>query len=197
MTRPILFAVTLAIFVTACNRPEPAAPEPTPTETQEVQATQSIFGPEAGITPVPELLEPLSMRVTFEENGRELSEAIEAELATVLESPQYEAGGPITLRGHTDSAGGDAANIRASRARAEAVRDWLVERGVAEDRIEVIAFGEQNPIEPNALPDGSPNEEGRAANRRVELEIGVDSVAAETAPDADPDAAENEETDVE
>ncbi len=45
------------------------------------------------------------------------------------------------------------------------------ERGIAETRIEVIALGEQNPIEPNALPDGAPNEAGRAANRRVELSV--------------------------
>ena len=35
--------------------------------------------------------------------------------------------------------------------------------------VEVIAFGAQNPNEPNALPDGSPNALGRAANRRVEV----------------------------
>ena len=35
----------------------------------------------------------------------------------------------------------------------------------------MIAVGEQNPIAPNALPDGEPNEPGRARNRRVELEI--------------------------
>ena len=54
---------------------------------------------------------------------------------------------------------------------AEAVRDWLVENGVEASRISVIAFGEQNPAAPNALPDGSPNEEGRLANRRVEIEV--------------------------
>ena len=32
-------------------------------------------------------------------------------------------------------------------------------------------MGEQNPIAPNALPDGSPNEAGRASNRRVEIDI--------------------------
>jgi OOP family OmpA-OmpF porin len=61
--------------------------------------------------------------------------------------------------------------LRAGLERAEAVRDWLIEMGVAEDRSEVLTFGEQNPIEPNALPDGTPNEEGRAANRRVEILI--------------------------
>ena len=60
---------------------------------------------------------------------------------------------------------------RASRARAEAVRDWLVDSGVDEARISLIAFGEQNPVAPNARPDGSPDPVGRAANRRVEIEV--------------------------
>jgi OOP family OmpA-OmpF porin len=42
---------------------------------------------------------------------------------------------------------------------------------VAEDRIEIVAFGEQNPVAPNALPDGTPNDEGRAKNRRVEIRV--------------------------
>ena len=88
--------------------------------------------------------------------------------------------------------------MRASMARAEAVRDWLVENGADAERITTIAFGEQNPIEPNALPDGSPNEEGRAANRRVELTIDVpdagegDTAAAGADAPAE-DAAEDPE----
>ena len=88
-----------------------------------------------------------------------------------MASPQVEQGGPIILRGHSDSGGNDEGNMRASRARAEAVRDWLVDSGVDEARISLIAFGEQNPVAPNARPDGSPDPVGRAANRRVEIEV--------------------------
>jgi len=45
--------------------------------------------------------------------------------------------------------------------------------GVAQDRISVIAFGEQNPVEPNAKPDGTPNERGREANRRVDVTVAL------------------------
>lgn len=102
-------------------------------------------------------------------DGSDLSDASAAQLKQLLDSPAIAQGWPVLLGGHTDSSGFDQANLRASRARAEAVAAWLVERGVADERIEVIAFGEQNPIAPNALPDGSPNEEGRRANRRVEV----------------------------
>ena len=70
-----------------------------------------------------------------------------------------------------DAGGSDEINARASEARGLAVAEWMIERGVDPNRIDVIVFGEQNPIEPNALPDGSPNEEGRALNRRVEVLI--------------------------
>ncbi|MXP34978.1 OmpA family protein [Erythrobacter citreus] len=146
-------------------------PQP-PSDADAPPEKRSIFRPEFQVEPI-ESFEPSgSLETTVEfPDGTELTEEGRAALATVLASPQNEEGGLIYLRGHTDSGGSDEANMRASLARAEAVRDWLVENGVAEDRIRTIAFGEQNPIAPNALPDGTPDEDGRAANRRVEIEV--------------------------
>lgn len=165
--------------------PDPSAtPSDAPTEQvsilrPEVEAEQAQLG-----TPVL-VLEPLEVAIGFPEGGSALDEAAIAALREVLASDQLEAGGQIVLGGHSDTGGSDAANLRASTARAEAVRDWLVDEGVAEERFEIVAFGEQNPVEPNALPDGSPNEEGRAANRRVEILIDVPEAEAETAAAAD------------
>lgn len=118
-------------------------------------------------------LEPLNVVIGFPEGGSELSdEAVDA-LEGVVASPQIKLDQPIIVGGHSDAGGSGAVNERASLARAEAVRDWLIENRVAESRIRVIAFGEQNPVEPNALPNGEPNEEGRAANRRVEVRVQV------------------------
>lgn len=116
-------------------------------------------------------LEPLNATVGFPDGGAGLDADAIAALEQVLASEQLGAGGPITLRAHSDSAGTDEANADSSEARGLAVAAWLIDNGVADGRIEVIVFGEQNPIEPNALPDGSPNEAGRAANRRVEVLI--------------------------
>lgn len=116
-------------------------------------------------------LEPLNAIVGFPDGGEQLDADAIAALEQVLASEQLASGGPITLRAHSDSQGTDEANADSSEARGLAVAAWLIEKGVADDRIEVIVFGEQNPIEPNALPDGSPNEAGRAANRRVEVLI--------------------------
>lgn len=160
-----------AIALTGCKSQEEVPdPEATPTD-----GPRSIFqeDPAEGgesVLPAPKL-PPLETTLSFADGTPELTEAVRAELATIIDSPQVEAGGPIVLRGHSDSDGTDEANLDASRERAEAVMAFLVEGGIAEERIEVIAFGEQNPLEPNALPDGSPNVEGRAANRRVEVTV--------------------------
>lgn len=119
----------------------------------------------------PEPVAPLNMTIGFPDGGTQLDADAVAALERVLASEQLASGAPVVLRAHSDSDGTDTANADASEARGLAVAEWLIDKGVADDRIQVIVFGEQNPIEPNALPDGSPNEVGRAANRRVEVLI--------------------------
>lgn len=179
-----------ALLLVACGSDAPD-PEPTASPTP-AGSPVSILRPDVEQPPAALDLSPLATRISFAEGGADLSEEALAELATVRESPQVAAGGPITLRGHSDAGGNDAANIRASQARAEAVKEWLVEMGVEEERIAIIAFGEQNPIEPNALPDGTPNEAGRAANRRVDITVDLPSEDAEQA-EAEVQPAENSE----
>ena len=130
--------------------------------------------------------DPVEVVIPFADSGSELSEDAERLLVSVLESEAINEDWPIVLGGHTDTGGNDRANLRASRARAEEVAAWLVERGVDDNRIEVIAFGEQNPVAPNALPDGEPNEEGRAQNRRVEISIAPPEPAATPTANATP-----------
>jgi outer membrane protein OmpA-like peptidoglycan-associated protein len=72
----------------------------------------------------------------------------------------------ITVEGHTDSRGADDMNQKLSEDRANAVRAYLVERGVKPDRIKSVGRGEGTPITSNDTP------EGRANNRRVEIVIG-------------------------
>lgn len=178
------FIPALAILVSlgACElKPaDESADVEAPVETEvsadepSAEETVSILRPDIEQPDPPEPpLETLEMVIGFPEGGSELDAAATASLQNVLASEQVGLAGPIILRGHSDASGNDQANVRASRSRAERVRDWLVENGIAADRIEIIAFGEQNPAQPNALPDGSPNEEGRAANRRVEIEVPV------------------------
>lgn len=184
-TARIITSLALLTALAACgsNRDddgtEPPDPEATPTPTAGASEPVSILRPDVEAEqdiPVV-LLEPLDVTIGFPEGGSELDEAALAALAQVVASPQIERGGPITLRGHSDAGGNDSVNMRVSEQRAEAVRDWLIENGVDEERMTIIAFGEQNPVEPNAKRDGSPNEEGRAANRRVEIYVMVPAEA--------------------
>jgi len=69
----------------------------------------------------------------------------------------------IEVAGHTDSRGSDKYNMNLSQQRAEAVRDYLVSKGIAADRLSAKGYGESQPVADNAT------DEGRFKNRRVEL----------------------------
>ena len=71
----------------------------------------------------------------------------------------------LSIEGHTDSVGGEAMNMKLSQARAEAVRDYLVKKGVATERLEAVGYGPTKPIASNK------SETGRAQNRRTEFRI--------------------------
>lgn len=69
------------------------------------------------------------------------------------------------LRGHTDSAGDDEANLVLSENRAKNVMQYLLNKGVSADRLSNVGFGESMPIETNDTA------EGKKQNRRTELRI--------------------------
>jgi outer membrane protein OmpA-like peptidoglycan-associated protein len=76
----------------------------------------------------------------------------------------------ISVEGHTDAIGSDAANQRLSEARAERVADALAAEGVNPRRVRTRGFGERYPVAPNTR-NGRDNPAGRAQNRRVEVVI--------------------------
>jgi outer membrane protein OmpA-like peptidoglycan-associated protein len=69
----------------------------------------------------------------------------------------------VEIQGHTDSIGSRRHNVFLSQARAEEVRDYLITRGVAKDRLVAVGYGEDYPRYDNSTP------EGRQQNRRVEM----------------------------
>lgn len=78
----------------------------------------------------------------------------------------------VEVAGHTDSKGTDAYNQKLSERRATSVYNYLTQNGVDASRlVGPIGYGESRPIAPNTNPDGSDNPEGRAKNRRTELNV--------------------------
>jgi len=71
----------------------------------------------------------------------------------------------FSIEGHTDADGSDAANQTLSENRAAAVKNYLVEKGVATARLASAGFGESKPV------DSNKTKKGKANNRRVEVKL--------------------------
>ena len=71
----------------------------------------------------------------------------------------------LQIAGHTDNVGNAQSNLILSKQRAEAVRDFMIARGIEKDRLTVLFFGQTKPIATNETP------EGRQQNRRVEMTL--------------------------
>ncbi len=71
----------------------------------------------------------------------------------------------VDINGYTDNQGAAEKNRALSEARANAVRDYLVKKGITADRLSAAGFGDENPLADNKTAAG------RAKNRRVELKV--------------------------
>ena len=100
----------------------------------------------------------------FPLNGHDLSDAARQQLDEFVDHLKNENKNVyIEIQGHTDSTGPSDYNMRLGEERAEAVRLYLNQKGVALNRMATISYGENAPVESNKTRDG------RAKNRRVVL----------------------------
>jgi outer membrane protein OmpA-like peptidoglycan-associated protein len=88
----------------------------------------------------------------------------------------------LQIEGHTDSVGGDDFNQQLSERRADSVRDFLAQQGVAPSSITAHGFGKTQPVASNDTP------EGRQRNRRVELVVNGDAIGNTAVASASPGA---------
>lgn len=144
-----------------------------------IEETEATPAPD----PVPE--PPTKATIAFA-SGSTLDAEGKAALDALLATPTLSDDMLFVLRGHSDPEGSDEDNLTVSGKRAEAVAAYLKEKGIAGDRITVIALGERRPIAPSAHPDGSDNPEGRARNRRVEVVVNAPEPTPSVTP---PEAA--------
>ncbi len=94
------------------------------------------------------------------------SHALLDEIAATLE--QNASIKKVQIEGHTDNTGDPEKNKALSQARADAVRDYLIAKGIAAERLVAKGFGQDRPLVDG---DAANTTEGRAKNRRVEFNI--------------------------
>jgi OOP family OmpA-OmpF porin len=110
-------------------------------------------------------MKEINLHVKFENASAVVDESymdyINEAVNFLNEQPSYN----VEIIGYTDSVGSTKNNKKLSQKRADAVKEVLVQKGIAEDRITATGMGEANPIADNATA------EGRAQNRRIEAKF--------------------------
>lgn len=107
----------------------------------------------------------LRLQANFKTNSTEVTPAYRNEIKKVADVVIENKNFKIILEGHTDSSGAAAYNKKLSEKRANAVKDVLVDMGVADFRISTVGYGEERPVASNKTA------EGKAQNRRVEAKF--------------------------
>lgn len=125
-----------------------------------VDKCPTVYAKTADGCPPPLVLEG----VEFDYDKATLRPEAPAILDKTADSLQHWANANIEVAGHTDNRGSDDYNMKLSQQRAETVRDYLISKGIAADRLTAKGYGETKPVADNAT------EEGRFKNRRVELQ---------------------------
>ena len=112
-------------------------------------------------------------KLSFEYNSADLSsEAVsKIHFVALIVNSDLAMGRGVIVSGHADSLGTAQNNLKVSRLRAQVVTERLLSHGVKPVRLAQEWHGDERPIIPNQLADGSDNPEGRAVNRRVEIII--------------------------
>ena len=149
---PIAFSDDTSIVITG-NPPAPPPPPPKPVvKAQRVVVTADAI--------------EIKEKIQFAYNDAEILESsfslLEEIKAVILEHDEIK---KISIEGHTDSDGNDKYNLALSERRANSVVTYLVEHGVAADRLVAVGFGESKPlVEEKTDAD-------KETNRRVEFHI--------------------------
>jgi outer membrane protein OmpA-like peptidoglycan-associated protein/tetratricopeptide (TPR) repeat protein len=103
--------------------------------------------------------------VFFETNAAQLKNNSNVELNALFNYLQSTPNASISIEGHTDNTGNPASNLLLSTKRADAIAQYLIQKGILATRITTKGFGATKPIADNATPAG------RAQNRRTSFTI--------------------------
>ncbi len=157
-------------------RPAAAGPAPAPVEPKAAEMAPRAAPVPAVVAPVPVPAaapspRPTSEKVSFaSDTFFDFDKTVvkpegKAKLDTLIGQIKGIALEVVIAVGHTDSVGSDKYNDRLSQRRADSVKAYLVSKGIEPNRIYTEGKGEKQPVASNKTP------EGRAKNRRVEIEV--------------------------
>lgn len=105
--------------------------------------------------------------INFETSSAKLMSDSRTALDEVARTLKNQRNLKVEIVGHTDDVGNDGYNLMLSQQRAESVRQYLIGKGIAPERMVSIGMGETQPVAGNDTP------EGQVANRRVEFKVSV------------------------
>ena len=151
--------------------PPPPAPPPPPPPAPVAPPPAPVAAPTPVPVPVPAPAAPVQEKVTFAADAlfdfdkSVLKPDSAAKLSDLVEKTKGVSLEVIIAVGHTDIVGKDAYNQKLSIARAEAVKNFLVSKGIERNRVYTEGKGSNQPVADNKTS------EGRAKNRRVEVEV--------------------------
>jgi outer membrane protein OmpA-like peptidoglycan-associated protein/tetratricopeptide (TPR) repeat protein len=109
--------------------------------------------------------------IFFDFDKASLRDVSKVELEKLTKLMELNAKMSVEISGHTDSKGNDDYNLKLSQDRAQAVVNYLINRGIDKARMIAKGYGETKPIASDYKEDGSENLEGMQLNRRVELKV--------------------------
>ena len=112
-----------------------------------------------------EELNAVGAKVPFQLNKADLGIMVTTVLDIVAGIMEKYGNTDFIIEGHTDTSGPKSFNQKLSEMRANAVKDYLVNKGVSEDRLSTVGYGEDRPVESNNT------RKGRISNRRVEFKV--------------------------
>ncbi len=108
----------------------------------------------------------VTLNIEFDTAKSDIKPMYNDEIKQVADFMKAHPEAKVMIQGHTDNVGSEASNIALSQARANSVKDYLVEKfGIAGDRLQAMGYGPNKPIATNATA------EGRQKNRRVEAVV--------------------------
>lgn len=167
-------AVLVAVAAAGCHKKPPAkvtaentVATPAPTATPDTNGEEARKG-------LPDVKTQTLSSVYFGFDSVTLTDDAKATLEKNFEVLNGNAALRVRLEGNTDERGSTQYNVALGQRRAQAVKDFLVNRGIPATRLETVSYGKERPI------DAGHTEEAWAKNRRCDLAVigGADNVSS-------------------